>query len=93
MNFKKQIFSFHSGKIMGVFISANNELLISLAFDRTVQIHDMKTFKLLKQFETDTMKCSSLYNDELLVIGIYIIGLFILLIFIYLFIHINCIHL
>jgi len=71
MNFKKQIFSFHSGKIMGVFISANNELLISLAFDRTVQIHDMKTFKLLKQFETDTMKCSSLYNDELLVIGTF----------------------
>jgi len=73
MNFKKQIFNFHSGKIMGVYITANNEFLISLAFDRTVQIHDMKTFNLVRQFETDTMKCSSLYNDELLVIGTYIL--------------------
>lgn len=62
--------NFHSGKIMGVYTSNNSDIIISLAFDRTVQIHDMNTFKLIKQYETDTMKCSSLYKDELLVIGI-----------------------
>ena len=56
---------------MGIYVTSDNQLLISLSFDRTVQIRDMESFKLLKQFETDTVKCSSLYNDELLVIGKY----------------------
>jgi len=69
--FKKHSLNYHYGKIMGIYVTSDNQLLISLSFDRTVQIRDMESFKLLKQFETDTVKCSSLYNDELLVIGKY----------------------
>ncbi|ORX60121.1 WD40 repeat-like protein [Piromyces finnis] len=69
--FNKHSLNFHNGKIMGVYVSSNNQQLISLSFDRTIQIHDINTFKLIRQFETDTMKCSSLYNNELLVIGTF----------------------
>lgn len=56
---------------MGVYVTNDNQNIISLAFDRTIQIHEMSTCKLLQQFETDTMKCSSLYNDEFLAIGTF----------------------
>jgi WD40 repeat protein len=69
--FKKQLLNFHSGKVMGVYVSSHSDIIVSLAFDRTVQIHNIKTLQLLNQFETDTMKCSSFYKDELLAIGTF----------------------